>query len=168
MGPVTFGDVVMIQELFQQLSIAAPWVPSSILLVNVMAQDPWELSCPAACWVCSISTDQRWTVGVRALGAHSSWRTWDEIHGASWPPRLQRNNFVFHWTYKKGCWPASPAQDKEGFTLGLSPGQLAPDEVPASVVNGEDLACPVFPVCSWEMGFPLSCMLYKLCSYKGR
>lgn len=84
----------------------------------------------------------------------SSSRTWDEIRGASWLPRLQRASFVFHWTYKKavGCWPASPAKDKEGYTSGLSAGQLAPDEVPALVVNGKGLACPVFPVCYWEMG----------------
>lgn len=31
-----------------------------------------------------------------------------------------------------GCWPASPAKDKEGFALGLRPGQLALDEVPSS------------------------------------
>lgn len=49
-GPSESGTVVMIQELFQQLCFIALWLPSSILLINVVARDPWELSCPAACW----------------------------------------------------------------------------------------------------------------------
>lgn len=166
MGLVTSGDVVVIQEL----CFVAPWAPSTVLLI--MAQDPWELDgsmglAAGKIWVCSVAADRCWTMGVRAPGANSSWRIWDEIHGASWPPRLQRATFVFHWTYKKavGCWPASPAKDKEGFALGLGPGQLAPDEVPASVVNGEDLACPVFLCVAGKGALPLSCMLYKLCCY---
>lgn len=64
-----------------------------------------------------------------------------------------------------GCWSASPAKDKEGFALGLSRGHLALDEGPASVVNDKDLACSVFPCVTGKGDFPLSCMVYKLCSY---
>lgn len=63
-------------------------------------------------WVCSVTADQYWTMGVRALGAHSSWRIWDEIHGASYLPGC-REPLLFSTGPTKRLWDVGlPVQPK--------------------------------------------------------